>query len=151
MADPGDVLGQLLTSPGTEALEPHFDARCRQYRRLTADRRLIVLLDNVRYVSEAAPLLPPSGDALVIVVSRGPHPDLADGTALEIPLPPFPEPVALELLGLLARDRRPTADPAGAAELARLRTSGSPRRPSRRRPVRAIARRRVAPLPAVSG
>ncbi|MGW1296062.1 regulator [Streptomyces sp. NPDC002533] len=125
VADPGDVLGQMLTSLGAEVLEPHFDARCRQYRRLTAGRRLVVLLDNVRYASEVAPLLPPSGDALVIVVSRGPLPDLADGTALEIPLPPLPEPMALELLGLLARDRRLTADPEAAGELARL-CSGLP-------------------------
>ncbi|MFB8141437.1 regulator [Streptomyces parvus] len=125
VADPGDALGHMLTSLGAEALEPDFDARCRQYRRLTAGRRLIVLLDNVHYASEVAPLLPPSGDALVIVVSRGPLPDLADGTALEIPLPPLPEPVALELLGLLARDRRLTADPEAARELAQL-CSGLP-------------------------
>ncbi|MFE7459613.1 regulator [Streptomyces sp. NPDC057554] len=123
--DVGDVLGQLLNSLGVEALAPQFDARCRQYRRMTAGEPLIVVLDNVRYASEVEPLLPPSGAALVLVVSRGPLHDLADGTALEIALSPFPEPVALELLSLLVRDRRLTGDPAAAGELARL-CSGLP-------------------------
>ncbi|MFF0504133.1 regulator [Streptomyces fimicarius] len=58
-------------------------------------------------------------------MSRGPLPDLADGTALEIALSSFPESVSLELLGLLVRDRRLAADPAAARELVRL-CSGLP-------------------------
>ncbi|MFJ6609768.1 regulator [Streptomyces sp. NPDC091289] len=123
--DVGDVLGHLLTSLGVETLAARLDDRSRQYWRKTGDEPLILVLDNAKYGSEVTPLLPPSGAAVVILVSRGPLPDLADGTALEIALSSFPESVSLELLGLLVRDRRLAADPTAARELVRL-CSGLP-------------------------
>ncbi|CAM5235795.1 ATP-binding protein [Streptomyces sp. JUS-F4] len=123
--DAGDVLGHLLNSLEVETLAARLDDRSRQFWRKTGDEPLILVLDNAKYDSEVAPLLPPSGTAVVILVSRGPLPDLADGTALEIALSSFPESVSLELLGLLVRDRRLAADPAAARELVRL-CSGLP-------------------------
>ncbi|MFB7232706.1 regulator [Streptomyces fimicarius] len=123
--DAGDVLGHLLNSLEVETLAARLDDRSRQFWRKTGDEPLILVLDNAKYDSEVAPLLPPSGTAMVILVSRGPLPDLADGTALEIALSSFPESVSLELLGLLVRDRRLAADPAAARELVRL-CSGLP-------------------------
>ncbi|MFF2502665.1 hypothetical protein ACFVTY_04645 [Streptomyces sp. NPDC058067] len=111
--DPGDVLGQLLGSLGVEpaSLAPQFKARCRQYWNKTSDLKLIVVVDNARYASEAVPLLPASGDSLVIVASHGPLYDLEAGAAVELTLPPLAEPAATELLELIAADHRLAADP----------------------------------------
>ncbi|OCC12852.1 hypothetical protein [Streptomyces sp. PTY087I2] len=123
--DVGDVLGHLLTLLGAEKIAAQHDDRIMQYWRMTGNEPLILVLDNAKCGSEVAPLLPPSGNAMVILVSRGPLPDLADGTELEIALSAFPESVSMELLGLLVRDRRLAADPAAARELVRL-CSGLP-------------------------
>ncbi|MCX4713724.1 regulator [Streptomyces griseus] len=121
----GDVLGHLLTLLEVEKIAARHDDRITQYWRMTGNAPLILVLDNAKCGSEVAPLLPPSGNAMVILVSRGPLPDLADGTELEIALSAFPESVSMELLGLLVRDRRLAADPAAARELVRL-CSGLP-------------------------
>ncbi|HEY5833006.1 tetratricopeptide repeat protein [Streptomyces sp.] len=125
--DPADVLGQLLGSLGVgpEWLKHPFAARCRQYWTQTDGKRLLVIADNARYASEVVPLLPASGEAVVIVASHGPLYDLADGAAVDLVLPPLSDPHALELLRRVVPDRRLTADPEAARELVRL-CSGLP-------------------------
>ncbi|MET9657047.1 NB-ARC domain-containing protein [Streptomyces sp. NPDC006510] len=120
--DPGEVLAQLLDSLGVEpdSLARQFKARCRQYWNMTADRRLVVVVDNARYASEIVPLLPASGTSVVIVASHGPLYDLEDGAAVDLVLPPLEDPVAIELLELIVRDRRLTTDPEAARTVVRM-------------------------------
>ncbi|MFF9348747.1 hypothetical protein [Streptomyces sp. NPDC014734] len=120
--DPGEVLAQLLTSldVAPDLLERQFRARCRQYWNMTSASRLIVVVDNARYASEVVPLLPASGDSLVIVASHGPLYDLEDGAAVDMALPPLTDPVATELLERVVRDPRLAADPAAARDMVRM-------------------------------
>ncbi|WP_406385704.1 tetratricopeptide repeat protein [Streptomyces sp. NBC_01618] len=120
--DPGEVLAQLLESLGVEPelLARRFKARCRQYWEKTADGKLIVVVDNARYASEVVPLLPASGDSVVIVASHGPLYDLEDGAAVDLVLPPLEDPAATELLELIVRDHRLAADPEAARTVVRL-------------------------------
>ncbi|MDI3418481.1 hypothetical protein [Streptomyces luteolus] len=119
--DPGEVLEQLLRSLGVEPalVETQFKARCKQYWSLTRERRLILVVDNVRYASELDPLLPASGDCVVIAASHGPLPELAGG-AVDLPLPPLCEKAATELLEAIVKEARPTADREEVRALVRL-------------------------------
>ncbi|WP_406156894.1 tetratricopeptide repeat protein [Streptomyces sp. NBC_01005] len=120
--DPGEVLAQLLLSLDVEpeALERQFKARCRQYWNVTSDRRLVVVVDNARYASEIVPLLPASGNSVVIVASHGPLYDLEDGAAVDLVLPPLEDPAAMELLELIVRDRRLATDPEAARTVVQM-------------------------------
>lgn len=120
--DPGDVISRLLKSldVAPEKVEPQFAARCAQYRRRTSEAKLILLLDNVRYATEVIPLLPASGDSVVIVTSHGPLHEFEAGAVEDLPLPPLDERASLDLLELIVPDRRLAADPVAARELVRL-------------------------------
>ncbi|MFF4606031.1 AAA family ATPase [Streptomyces sp. NPDC001339] len=120
--DPGDVLAQLLGSLGVEPelVEAQFKARCRQYWNKTSGAKLVLIVDNARYASEVVPLLPASGQSVVIVASHGPLYDLEDGAAVDLSLPPLEELAATELLGLIVRDHRLAADPEAVRALVRL-------------------------------
>ncbi|MGX2996436.1 tetratricopeptide repeat protein [Streptomyces sp. JNUCC 64] len=120
--DPGDVLSQLLDSldVAPDEVRTGYAARCRQYWSRTSGAKLVLLLDNARYASEVVPLLPASGDSVVIVTSHGPLHDLEPGAAVGLALPPLEERAATELLELIVRDHRLTADPEAARAVARL-------------------------------
>ncbi|MDX3854444.1 tetratricopeptide repeat protein [Streptomyces sp. AK02-01A] len=91
------------------------------YRSLLADRRMLILLDNAATVGQVRPLLPGSGDSLVVVTSRNRLAALAvrDG-ARRITLGTLPEPEAVALLRAVTRDYRPGDDQDKLTELARL-------------------------------
>ncbi|MGA4838747.1 AAA family ATPase [Streptomyces sp. G45] len=120
--DPGDVLAQLLESLDVEPqfVAARFADRCRQYWDRTSAAKLLVIVDNARYASEVVPLLPASGDSLVLVTSHGPLYDLEDGAAVGLTLPPLEEWAATELLGLIVRDDRLAADPDAVRALVRV-------------------------------
>ncbi|WP_241562569.1 hypothetical protein [Streptomyces hoynatensis] len=122
-----DVLGELLRDldVAPEWLERSFAARRRQYWARTADRRLVLIVDNARFGSELLPLLPASGDSVVIVAGQAPLHDLAEGEAVRIPLGPLAERDGTALLRGLVDDPRLAAEPEAVAELVRL-CSGLP-------------------------
>lgn len=120
--DPGDVLSQLLTSldVAPDQVKAQYAARCRQYWNRTSDAKLVLLLDNARYASEVVPLLPASGESVVIVTSQGPLHDFDAGAAENLALPPLDEQAATELLELIVRDDRLAAEPEAARAVLRL-------------------------------
>ncbi|MER7186635.1 NB-ARC domain-containing protein [Streptomyces hyaluromycini] len=69
---PSDVLARFLERLGVApAMVPGDEARQRDlYRDCTADRRLIVVLDNAHDDAQVIPLLPASPESLVVVTSR---------------------------------------------------------------------------------
>ncbi|GAA2686687.1 ATP-binding protein [Streptomyces lunalinharesii] len=91
------------------------------YRSLLAERRMLIVLDNAAAVGQVRPLLPGSGDSLVLVTSRNRLAGLTvrDG-ARRITLGTLPEPEAVALLRAVTRDYRPGDDPDQLTELARL-------------------------------
>ncbi|MFJ2114808.1 MULTISPECIES: hypothetical protein [unclassified Streptomyces] len=121
----GDVLRALEVEPRWQ--EQSLRDRTRQYWSLTGGKRLIVIIDNARYGSEVIPLLPASGDSLVIVASQGPLYDLEDGAAVDLALPPLDDREAVELLRLLVSEHDPrlAEEPDAVAAVVRL-CSGLP-------------------------
>ncbi|SDT18730.1 BTAD domain-containing putative transcriptional regulator [Actinoplanes derwentensis] len=70
----GDALRSLLYGLGIPyaRIPGTFDTRVGAYRSLTAGRRILVLLDNVRDPAQVRPLLPNSAQSLVLLTSRRP-------------------------------------------------------------------------------
>lgn len=106
-----DILGELLRALGAEWIAPVFRERARQYWSLTHGKRLLLVIDNARHGTEVEPLLPASGDSLVIVTSHGPLYDLQAGAATEFPLAPLDPADALELLERVTKDARLAVEP----------------------------------------
>ncbi|MFI0718404.1 hypothetical protein [Streptomyces sp. NPDC021224] len=124
--DTGDVLTQLLESLDVEpqSVKTAFAARRRQYRAVTARCRVVLVLDNARYGSEVADLLPAS-DGVLITTGHRPLHDLDGGAGLDLPVGPLDETAARELLEGIVTDGRLAAEPDAVEALVRL-CEGSP-------------------------
>ncbi|MFB9834900.1 AfsR/SARP family transcriptional regulator [Actinoallomurus acaciae] len=116
-ADPHEVLGRFLRALGMPdaAVPENEDERAAAYRSLLADRRVLVVLDDVRDERQIERLLPGSGTCAVIVTSRPRLGGLAG--AHRIDLGGLPDADGDALLRKIAGSGRIAADP---VELKRL-------------------------------
>ncbi|WP_327407387.1 transcriptional regulator [Streptomyces sp. NBC_01288] len=116
-ADPADVLVDFLLALGVPAagIPATPTARAGAYRTLTADRRILVLLDNASDTAQVTPLLPgtPGNAALITTRHRSLVPPGA--TRFEVPVPDQREAVAM--LGRFTGDAEIAAAPELALEL----------------------------------
>ncbi|WP_370383500.1 helix-turn-helix domain-containing protein [Catenulispora sp. GAS73] len=111
-----DVVTAL--GPAPEDLPNTLDALIGTYRTLMADRRMLVVLDNVDDSDQVRPLLPGAAGSVVVVTSRGPLVGLvaAEGAQpLTIGLPSWPD--ARELLARRIGADRVRAEPEAAEEI----------------------------------
>ncbi|GGS35331.1 ATP-binding protein [Actinokineospora fastidiosa] len=113
------VLAGFLTAlgvPGT-ALPASVDQRAGLYRSLLAERRLVVLMDNVRDERQVRPLLAETRTSVTIVVSRSSLPGLhgVPRTRLDV----LPRADAAAMIAAAAGGRA-AADPAARDRLAAL-------------------------------
>ncbi|MEU0534795.1 AfsR/SARP family transcriptional regulator [Amycolatopsis tolypomycina] len=118
---PAVAAAQLLRALGTDprAIPPDADGRTALWRSLLADRRVLVLLDNARDGAQVTPLLPSSGT--VLITSRQRLGDLIARTgARAVPLSVLPAEDSRQLLETVLGPPAVAAEPAAAAELARL-------------------------------
>jgi tetratricopeptide (TPR) repeat protein len=69
-ASPGEVLGQFLRALGTKAVPVELTEQASLWRSVTADRSVVIMLDNVYSAAQVRPLLPGGTRALVVVTSR---------------------------------------------------------------------------------
>lgn len=120
---PRKALEVLLHSLGVPAgsVPDQVDAQIGMYRSLTADKRIILLLDNARTIQQVRPLVPNSGQGLVIVTSRRPLAGLAaveGANLLPIDLPSLPS--AREILLSRLRGFETTPDLAIIDEIVEL-------------------------------
>jgi tetratricopeptide (TPR) repeat protein len=84
------------------------DEAAAQYRSVLAERRVLIVLDNVREAAQVRPLLPGDGGCAVLVTSRDHMSGLvAREAARRITLDVLPESDAIELLARLTRAERP--------------------------------------------
>ncbi|MEU5126346.1 NB-ARC domain-containing protein [Streptomyces mobaraensis] len=116
-----DAVGELLSGLGVAPAWLHrsFAGRSKQYWTLTRGKRLLVVVDNARFGNEVLPLLPSSGDGLVIATSQGRLHDLDGVAALEVPMRPLAVEDAVRLLRHIVDDTRLAEEPDAVVELAR--------------------------------
>ena len=118
-ADPADVLVDFLLALGMPAAEIPATpaARAGAYRTLTADRRILVLLDNASDTAQVASLFPGTPGNAALITSR--HRSLVPpgATRFEVAVPDQREAVAM--LGRFTGDAEIDAAPELALELVR--------------------------------
>ncbi|MER8187734.1 BTAD domain-containing putative transcriptional regulator [Kitasatospora sp. NPDC094015] len=123
--EPGQVLARFLTDLGVPAadLPADQDRAALLYRSLTADRRVLVVLDDASCAAQVRPLIPGSDGSRLVVTSRQRLADL-DGAQV-VALVPMAESTALDLLGSIIGHARVEAEPQAARSVVR-RCSGLP-------------------------
>ena len=82
-AKPGDVLANLLRAFDVEVPDDEVE-RSAAFRTALAGRRVLLVLDNARDVSQIEPLLPGSGECAVIITSRQRLIDLVDARPVSL-------------------------------------------------------------------
>ncbi|GAA1932771.1 ATP-binding protein [Kitasatospora viridis] len=120
---PEQVLVRFLHALGVPAgaVPPELEDRAALYRSVTADRRLLVVLDNAATATQVRPLLPGASGSLTLVTSRNSLPGLvAREGAHRLDLPRFPNEEAVRLLRTVTAAHRAADLPEDLAELARL-------------------------------
>ncbi|MDH6463526.1 DNA-binding SARP family transcriptional activator/Tfp pilus assembly protein PilF [Micromonospora sp. A200] len=117
---PAAALVTLLRQLGVAAgrIPAEFPERVELWRRQLASRRVVVILDNAADSRQVEPLLPVSGDVLVMITTR--RRLLVSGGRPPVSLPVLSEQESLMLLTAVVGAERVKADPAGAAEVGRL-------------------------------
>ena len=115
--DPRAVLGRFLRAYGIadEDIPDGLEERAETYRDLTAERRVLVVLDGALSEHQVFPLLPGGSRCRVIITSRGSLAGLS--AAVRIRLAPFSENSALELESRIAGRDRVDADRDAAVAL----------------------------------
>ncbi|SDL91995.1 Predicted ATPase [Lentzea albidocapillata subsp. violacea] len=90
--DPSEVLGAFLRALGTppEKVPVHLPEQTALYRSLTADKALLVLLDNTLSAAQARVLVPSSSRSLVVVTSRSRLVGLVGDGAQLVEVAPLP-------------------------------------------------------------
>jgi tetratricopeptide (TPR) repeat protein len=107
-----DVLADFLGELGTSdlAMPDTLAERRRLFERLTRDRRMLVVLDDVDVPAQAQPLLPSGGGSVVLVTSAHRLEELVRAGAQAVIVDPLDERAARSLLEEFASDERLGAD-----------------------------------------
>ncbi|MFD6289708.1 ATP-binding protein [Streptomyces sp. NPDC060205] len=118
---PGDILARFLRALGVPAQQvPAMLAeRTLLYRSLTADRGLVVLLDDAATAAQVRPLLP-GGGSVTAVTSRRRLPGLTVDGCYPVHLEPLPSDAAVDLLADTLADGRVSEQPDDARALVEL-------------------------------
>lgn len=124
-ADPHALLGAFMRALGLAGAAVPADPQERlgQYRSLLADRKVLLVLDNVATAAQLAPLIPAGGGCAVLAVGRRRLTWLPDAVAC--PLGPLPVDEALDLLSRLAGAARLNTERDDARRLVQM-CSGLP-------------------------
>ncbi|RKN06262.1 AfsR/SARP family transcriptional regulator [Streptomyces radicis] len=118
--DPETAVRGFLAALGVDAsaVPPEREARIGLFRSLTAGRRMLVVLDNVRDSEQVAPLLPGGPGCAALVTGRHRLTGLATAHGARlVTLDVLPPPEARQLLGRHLGAGRVAAEPETAAEL----------------------------------
>ena len=105
--DPAAALDGLLRGLGVpgEQIPSELDARAALYRTVLARRRVLIVLDNARDETQVRPLLPGSGESLLLVTSRSRLAGLDDADQINIDILPMAD--AIRLFRAMVTPRHP--------------------------------------------
>ncbi|WP_225447168.1 BTAD domain-containing putative transcriptional regulator [Streptacidiphilus sp. PB12-B1b] len=119
----GEVLSRFLRSLGvpSENIPAELESRIALYRSVLADRRVLIVLDNVHAFAQIRPLLPGSEGCCVLVTSRDQLEQLVTWPPqARVLLGLLPQAHALELLGRIVGEARIAAARPDALRLVEL-------------------------------
>ncbi|HEV7709357.1 MAG TPA: tetratricopeptide repeat protein [Asanoa sp.] len=122
-SEPHDVLLGFLRALGVRTAPATVDEASALFRSTTADRAMLVVLDNAGSAAQVRPLLPSGPRSTTLVTSRWRLPDL--DVTRRLAVEPLPAPAGRELLAYLCGPERVTAEAAAAGDIVRL-CGGSP-------------------------
>lgn len=110
---PAELLSRLLRDLGVpdSGIPADEDERAARFRTLTADRTMLIVLDDAHSATQVRPLLPGSGDSAIIVTSRSTLADLPGCVFTELELLSAQESAAL--FTAIVGERRTSDDPEG--------------------------------------
>ncbi|MCO5971632.1 AfsR/SARP family transcriptional regulator [Actinoallomurus soli] len=117
---PETAVRTFLDALGTEttAVPESLDAQAALYRTLIADKRMLLIVDNVRDTAQVAPLLPGSPSSVVIVTSRNQLAGLVTAHgARPMTLDVLPHDAASRLFDSRLGPHRTQAEPGAVADL----------------------------------
>ncbi|AQZ63919.1 hypothetical protein BKM31_22835 [[Actinomadura] parvosata subsp. kistnae] len=119
-ADPRDVLAEFLRALDVpeDRIPATRSERCRLFRTWTADRRVLVTLDDVVRTDQLLPLVPASPDCAVLVTAR--RQLYAPEITATVEVGPLTAEEGLRLLTNVLGKHRISQDEAAARELVRL-------------------------------
>lgn len=119
-AHPGEILARFLRALGVAppSVPDGVAERAELYRSHLADRRVLVVLDDVRDEAQVAPLLPGGASCRVLLTSRSRLSGLPGLHTVELGV--LAQPNAVRLLARIAGGARVTAEPEAARRIARL-------------------------------
>ncbi|MFI6685558.1 AfsR/SARP family transcriptional regulator [Streptomyces sp. NPDC050485] len=113
---PEEALARFLRELGLPGPLPEtLDERAESYRRLLADRRMLIVLDDAADARQVLPLLPGTASCAVLVTSRTRLTTIPTTRVLELEV--FERQQALTLLALLVGRDRVSAEPEVAEQL----------------------------------
>ena len=121
--NPSELLPRFLRGLGaaTDAIPIDVDEQIMLYRSLLSDKRVLIVLDNVRTPEQVRPLLPATSRCAVLITSRAQLQGLiAMQGGRRFTLNPLGDHAAEELLGRLIGEHRVTAEPGPVRRLAML-------------------------------
>ncbi|WP_168211251.1 tetratricopeptide repeat protein [Actinosynnema sp. ALI-1.44] len=121
-AAPDHVLEFFLLALGTRAVDmpPDLPQRQALYRSMTADRAMIVLLDDAVSAAQVRPLLPAYGNTVVVVTSRRRLAGLSLDSARFLELGPLSVADSVQLMDNIVGAGRLAREQSQAEEIARL-------------------------------
>ncbi|MEV7186553.1 BTAD domain-containing putative transcriptional regulator [Kitasatospora sp. NPDC093102] len=120
MVGPAQILERFLRALGVNgtAIPDGLEERAEMYRALLAERRVLIVLDNVAGESQIRPLLPGKAGSAVIITSQRHIGSLAG--AVRIDVTTFAPEQSAELLARITGAARVEAEPEATADLAEL-------------------------------
>jgi DNA-binding SARP family transcriptional activator len=119
-AGPAEVLTRFLRALGVpgHTIADGLDARAEMYRTIVADRRILVVLDDVRSEKQVLPLLPAGPQCVVIATSRSRLPGLPGVNQFELAI--LDTESGLDLLRKVIGSERVRSEVAHAKQLIEL-------------------------------
>ena len=114
-----DVLGDFLRDLGTPevAIPVSLGEKQKLFRRLTAERKMLMLLDDVEFDAQVLDVLPAGAGSVVVVTTSKPLEELLRTGARRFTLKPLEPNDAYHLLAEMAEEERLEADPEATDEV----------------------------------